>query len=113
MLPWYKLSRSRGLIYIDLPSCRSYPGGGYIDKDDIHTWENNVLGEGVYRPPPLVLKLSGGGISATAYPIKNKKTKEEIKRGEEERNRREAIEEEKEEKKEKKKGIEGEKKKIE
>ena len=38
----------------------------YIDNDDIHTRENNVIGEGVYRPPlvlklsPLVLKLSGG-----------------------------------------------------
>ena len=60
LLPWYKLSRSRGGIYIDHPSCRSYPGGGYIDNDDIHTWENNVIGEGVYRPPH-VLKLSGGG----------------------------------------------------
>ena len=33
----------------------------YIDNDDIHTRENNVIGEGVYRPPPLVLKLSGEG----------------------------------------------------
>ena len=32
----------------------------YIDNDDIHTWENNVIREGVYRPPH-VLKLSGGG----------------------------------------------------
>ena len=23
----------------------------YIDNDDIHTRENNVIGEGVYRPP--------------------------------------------------------------
>ena len=33
----------------------------YIDNDDIHTWENNVIWEGVYRPSPHVLKLSGGG----------------------------------------------------
>ena len=37
----------------------------YIDNDDIHTWENNVIGEGVYRPPPHVLKLSGGGFIST------------------------------------------------
>ena len=36
-------------------------GGGNIDNDNIHTRENNVIGEGVYRPPPHVLKLSGGG----------------------------------------------------
>ena len=34
--------------------------GFYIDNDDIHTQENNVIEEGVYRPP-LVLKLSGEG----------------------------------------------------
>ena len=27
VLPWYKLSRSRGGIYIDRPSCRSYLEG--------------------------------------------------------------------------------------
>ena len=43
---WYKLSQSRG---------------GNIDNDDIHTRENNVIGEGVYIDPPHVLKLSGGG----------------------------------------------------
>ena len=32
----------------------------YIDNDDIHTRENNVIGEGVYIDPPHVLKLSGG-----------------------------------------------------
>ena len=31
---------------------RSYPGGGYINNDDIHTWENNVIGEGVGQTPP-------------------------------------------------------------
>ena len=39
---------------------RTLQGGGNIDNDDIHTQENNVIGEGVYRPPPHVLKLSGG-----------------------------------------------------
>ena len=76
MLPFYKLSRSRGGIYIDRPSCQSYLGGGYIDNDDIHTWENNVIGEGVGRtPPPRVEVIGTLGISTTTYPIKNKKTK--------------------------------------
>jgi hypothetical protein len=68
-----------------------------------YTWENNVIGEGVYRYPPRVEVRSGGGISTTTYPIKNKKTKEEIKRGEEERNRREAIEEKKRKKRRRRK----------
>ena len=28
--------------------------GGNIDNNEIHTRENNVIGEGVYRPPPRV-----------------------------------------------------------
>ena len=56
-----------GRGYIDPPPhVLKLSGGGYIDNDDIYTRENNVIGEGVYRPPlvlklsPLVLKLSGG-----------------------------------------------------
>ena len=49
-------------------------GRGYID-DDIHTWKNNVIGEGVGRPPPHVEVIGTRGISTTTYPIKNKKTK--------------------------------------
>ena len=49
-------------------------GRGYID-DDIHTWENNVIGEGVGRTPPRVELIGTRGISTTTYPIKNKKTK--------------------------------------
>ena len=35
----------------------------YIDNDDIHTWENNVIGEGVYRPPPRVEVIGRGYIN--------------------------------------------------
>ena len=51
-----------GRGYIDPPPhVLKLSGGGYIDNDDIRTWENNIIGgEGVYRPP-LVLKLSGEG----------------------------------------------------
>ena len=62
---------SRGISYHG----RCYPGGGYIDNDDIHTWENNVIGEGVGRTPPRVEVIGTRGISTTTYPIKNKKTK--------------------------------------
>ena len=57
VLPLYKLSRSRGGIYIDRPSCRSYLEG-VISTTTRHTytWENNVIGEGV-SVPPLVLKF--------------------------------------------------------
>ena len=80
-------------------------GGGNIDNDNIHTRENNVIGEGVGRnpPPPRVEVIGTQGISTTTYPIKNKKTKEEIKRGEEERNRREAMEEKKKKKRRRRK----------
>ena len=58
MLPLYKSSRSRGGIYIDRPSCRSYLEG-VISTTTRHTytWENNVIGEGVPVPPPLMLKF--------------------------------------------------------
>ena len=53
VLPLYKLSLSRGGIYIDRPSCRSYIEG-VISTTTRHTytWENNVIGEGVSVPPP-------------------------------------------------------------
>ena len=38
VLPWYKLSRSRGGINIDSPSCRSYLGGSYIYRQRGHTY---------------------------------------------------------------------------
>ena len=48
----------------------------YIDNDDIHTRENNVIGEGVYRPPPpRVEVIRRGYISMMTDPIKHKKTK--------------------------------------
>ena len=56
----------RGYISTPPPRVEVIGRGFYIDNDDIHTRENNVIGEGVYRPPlvlklsPLVLKLSGG-----------------------------------------------------
>ena len=50
-----------GRGYIDpAPHVLKLSGGGYIDNDNERTWENNIIGEGVYRPP-LVLKLSGEG----------------------------------------------------
>ena len=50
-----------GTGYIDPPPRVEVIGRGfYIDNDDIHTRENNVIEEGVYRPP-LMLKLSGEG----------------------------------------------------
>ena len=50
-----------GRGYIDPPPTRvEVIGRGYIDNDNERTWENNIIGEGVYRPP-LVLKLSGEG----------------------------------------------------
>ena len=42
------------------PHVLKLSGGGYIDNDNERTWENNIIGEGVYWPP-LVLKLSGEG----------------------------------------------------
>ena len=48
-----RVGRARG-GWSTSPLMSKLPGGGYIDNDDIHTWENNVIGEGVYRPPPRV-----------------------------------------------------------
>ena len=50
----------RGYISTPPPRVEVIGRGFYIDNGDIHTRENNVIEEGVYRPP-LVLKLSGEG----------------------------------------------------